>query len=75
MKKTDELGCAGWIVIIIGLCAVIMLLMWPTMLLWNALIPVLFGGPTLTYWQTFGLWVLCGALFRSSQVSNNLFKE
>jgi hypothetical protein len=33
------------------------------MLLWNALIPALFAGPVLTFWQAAGLLVLCRLLF------------
>lgn len=33
------------------------------MLLWNALVPVLFGGPTLRYLQAAGLLVLSRVLF------------
>jgi len=33
------------------------------MLLWNALIPALFKGPVVTYWQTLGLLVLSKILF------------
>lgn len=33
------------------------------MLLWNALVPALFGGPTVTYWQAIGLFVLSKILF------------
>jgi hypothetical protein len=33
------------------------------MLLWNALIPALFAGPVLTFWQAVGLLVLCRVLF------------
>lgn len=36
-----------------------LLVMW----LWNALIPQLFNGPVLTYWQTMGLLVLSKILF------------
>ena len=31
---------------------------WLVMLLWNALIPELFSGPVLTYWQTAGIFLL-----------------
>ncbi|HLP18512.1 MAG TPA: hypothetical protein VK470_19800 [Bacteroidota bacterium] len=34
------------------------------MLLWNALIPELFRGPVLTFWQAVGLLVLSHLLFR-----------
>jgi hypothetical protein len=33
------------------------------MLLWNWLVPELFSGPVLTYWQTLGLLVLSKILF------------
>ena len=31
---------------------------WITMLLWNSLIPALFHGPVISYWQTAGLFIL-----------------
>lgn len=34
-----------------------------TMYLWNWLVPSLFGGPVLTFWQTVGLLVLSKILF------------
>ncbi len=36
--------------------------MWLIMLLWNALIPEIFNGPVLTYWQAAGLFVLAKVL-------------
>ncbi len=33
------------------------------MQLWNSLIPLLFHGPELTFWQTIGLLILCKILF------------
>jgi membrane protein implicated in regulation of membrane protease activity len=35
------------------------------MLLWNALIPTLFNGPALSFWQAVGLLVLAHILLRS----------
>jgi len=35
------------------------------MLLWNALIPSIFNGPTLNYWQSAGLLLLAKILFGS----------
>jgi hypothetical protein len=32
-------------------------------LLWNALLPALFGWPRITFWQSLGLLVLCRILF------------
>ncbi len=38
------------------------------MLLWNAVIPDVFHGPTLTFWQALGLVVLSHLLFRGGGV-------
>ena len=40
-------------------------LAFPTMWLWNYLMPKIFGLPTLTFWQTFGLQVLVSCFFPS----------
>jgi len=34
------------------------LVIWGVMALWNCLIPDVFNGPVLSYWQTFGLFFL-----------------
>jgi len=36
---------------------------WITYLLWNWLVPVLFNGPAISYWQALGLLVLTKILF------------
>lgn len=33
------------------------------MLLWNNILPAVFGWPALTYWQALGIFVLCKLLF------------
>lgn len=43
---------------------------WLVMIIWNRVVPVVFGYHTITYWQAFGLSWLCGLLFKSSQVSS-----
>ena len=43
--------------------AVFALFIYGVMLLWNWLMPDIFGVSTLTYWQTLGLLVLCKILF------------
>ena len=35
-----------------------LLLVFPIMWLWNYLMPMVFGLPKLTYWQTYGLYLL-----------------
>lgn len=39
------------------------LIVWP---LWNWLMPVIFGLPSIGYWQSFGLCLLSSILFRMS---------
>jgi hypothetical protein len=55
-----------WIakMVVFGLVA-IALVGWITMSLWNWLIPDLFHGPVLTFWQALGLLVLSKILFWS----------
>jgi hypothetical protein len=44
----------------------IFLFAFPVMWLWNALVPELFHGPVLGFWQTFGLLVLVRLILPSS---------
>ena len=39
-------------------------LAWPVQLLWNWLMPVIFGLPTISFWQSAGLMLLVSILFR-----------
>jgi hypothetical protein len=55
MKTLKVLKYAG--IGILGSGAVL-LVIWGVMALWNCLIPPLFHGPVLTYWQTAGLFLL-----------------
>lgn len=56
----DKFGKGVGVMIGLMLAAVgfIILFTYPTMWLWNWLMPVVFGLPILTFWQTFGLMVL-----------------
>jgi hypothetical protein len=51
---------AAFVVFLLAFVAVLSLVV---MSLWNALIPSLFHGPTLQYWQAVGLLVLSRILF------------
>lgn len=44
---------------------------WFIMLLWNALLPAIFGITTITYWQGVGLYLLTNILFKSTSTNNN----
>lgn len=45
------------------------LLALPTMLLWNWLMPDIFGLTVISFWQAWGLNILTGIFFRSSKNS------
>lgn len=45
--------------------ALLALLGWVVMLLWNWLMPEIFGLPSVSYWQAWGLLVLFWILFKS----------
>ena len=54
---------------LIGL--VVVLLGWPLMLLWNWLMPTLFGLPIITFWQAVGLNLLSTVLFNRSTLTKS----
>lgn len=55
------------LLIVIGLDLV---LTYPLMLLWNWLMPMIFGLTKLTFWQTFGLSVFVAMLFYQPRFNN-----
>jgi hypothetical protein len=60
MKNTIES-----IATFLGLVAILIVLLgYPVMLLWNWLMPELFGLSEITFWQAIGLNILCTILFR-----------
>jgi hypothetical protein len=57
---------------VIALLAVLSLVVaWPVMLLWNWLMPEIFNLPIISFWQAYGLTVLCTLLFRSTGSSSS----
>ncbi|MDO8622682.1 MAG: hypothetical protein Q7R52_00375 [archaeon] len=64
MKNVAEI--VGIITLVIGVViAFALLLTIPTWLLWNWLMPIIFGLPKVTILQTLGLLLLVGFLFGS----------
>ena len=55
MKTLRILKFAGFGILGLGFIALCVFI---TMSLWNSLIPLLFHGPVLTFWQTAGLFIL-----------------
>ena len=56
-------GCVG---IALGAAIIGCLIAFPVMWLWNWLCPPLFGLPSITVWQTLGLYVLSHCLLPTS---------
>lgn len=44
---------------------------WFVMLLWNWLMPLLFGLITIGYWEACGIMLLCGFLFKNTNTNIN----
>lgn len=57
-------------IIVCGLILAL-ILTYPMMLLWNWLMPYIFGLPTLTFWQMFGFSILLNCLIPHSTNTNN----
>jgi len=59
-------------VIALGTLVLVALIMGlPLMLLWNWLMPMLFGLKTLTFWQAVGLNMLSGILFKNTSTTKS----
>jgi membrane protein required for beta-lactamase induction len=56
---------------LIGLIAIVIVLLgYPLMLLWNWLMPIIFGLPEITFWQAIGLNLLSTILFKPTTIKN-----
>lgn len=51
---------------LIGLALLAILIGLPLMLLWNWLMPAVFGLSKIAFWQSVGLYFLSGILFRNN---------
>lgn len=65
---TEDWGCGAWILAIVLILAIAFACLcfeaWLVMLLWNAVVPLLWAtAPTLSFWAAVGLMFLCNILF------------
>lgn len=60
-----------FIILIAIFVAIMAIAAWPTMLLWNWLMPDIFGLKQLTFWQTLGLMILSTMFFYRPSSSNS----
>lgn len=67
--KIDNEVFGGILIGIIAFTAIVLCVSWPFMLLWNWLMPMIFGLPELTFLQSAGLLLLLGFVFGSSKSS------
>ena len=63
MKDFNEIIWTSFILLVIAIIIGV-LIAFPVMWIWNALMPVIFGLKTITFWQAFGLTMLCDLLFK-----------
>jgi hypothetical protein len=55
----------------LGMIAIVIVLLgYPLMMLWNWLMPVIFGLPEITFWQAIGLNFLSTILFKPTTIKN-----
>lgn len=65
-KSVGEKLIVGVLTVIIFALVLAVLIGAPVMWLWNALIPDLFNGPTITFWQAVGITILSSLLTGTS---------
>jgi len=68
MKRNKAFFIGRFIVFGIAIAA---LVVWVIMLLWNWLVPELFNGPQITYWQSAGILLLSKILFSGFHKHSN----
>ena len=74
--NVSNMGCLSALLIILITCAIIagclMFSAWLVMLLWNAVVPMIWvSAPTISYWTAMGVMLLCHILFGSIVISKN----
>jgi len=61
------------LIVVLGVIALIfglaLLFAFPTLWLWNWLMPPIFGLTKITFWQAFGINLLTNILFKSSHIN------
>lgn len=71
MKTNLEQSVYLIILVVLGALGMSLLFSIPVMLLWDWIMPILFGLPEITWMQSWGLLMLCGLLFKDSGVKFN----
>lgn len=71
MYNTDNgvTVAAGCLIVLLTIAIAALIVSLPVMWLWNWLMPSLFALPVITWKQALGLSLLCGFLFKGSNVN------
>lgn len=69
INQSGTEAVAGCLFVLVMYAALALLLSLPVMWLWNWLMPMLFKLPTLTWIEALGLNLLCGFLFKGTNVN------
>lgn len=67
--KNSDYGCGTAIAFLLIVIGVVFFVNWIGWLLWGAIAVAIFSLPVLSYWQFWGLSILCHILFIGSRVS------
>ena len=59
------------LLVVVALAVQALFLAFPTMWLWNGLLPDMFGLPAVTFWQALGLCLLARFLFGAGSSSSS----
>lgn len=66
----NTVGCGTAIAILLVTIGLAFFFAWIGWLLWGAVAVSALGLPALSYWQFFGLYILCNILFKSHSSSS-----
>ena len=65
-NKNYEYGCLIFLATLVVLLLFGFIYSAIIMWIWNAVVVALFGLPFISYWQAFGLYILCNILFKNT---------
>lgn len=66
MSKRAIAECILAVLFVLLVFAIVCLLITvPVLYLWNWVMPIVFGLPVITFWQTLGLLILSGVFFKN----------
>ena len=70
-----EYGYSFWILALAIMVDCFFLEAWIVMLLWNAIVVSIFALPTIGFWTSCGIMLLCNILFKSGSAAVSSLKK